>query len=105
MPDETPKVWIWRGLRPGASRSTFRSPTTAFTAELIAGRAVDLTYTVTTGRGTWVLRRPPLGHVLPTSTTWGREYRVIRARGAGVPVPRTGVGCARTSTSTARRST
>jgi aminoglycoside phosphotransferase (APT) family kinase protein len=34
-----------------------------------------------------VLRRPPLGHVLPTAHDMGREYRVISAlHGTGIPV-------------------
>lgn len=36
-----------------------------------------------------VLRRPPLGHVLPTAHDMSREYRVLRAlHGTAVPVPR-----------------
>jgi len=36
-----------------------------------------------------VLRRPPLGHVLPTAHDMGREYRVLSAlHGTAVPVPR-----------------
>jgi aminoglycoside phosphotransferase (APT) family kinase protein len=35
-----------------------------------------------------VIRRPPLGHVLPTAHDMAREYRVIRAlHGTAVPVP------------------
>ena len=35
-----------------------------------------------------VLRRPPLGHVLPTAHDMGREYQVLSAlRGTAVPVP------------------
>src|SRR5215472_801316 len=36
-----------------------------------------------------VLRRPPLGHVLPTAHDMGREFRVLSAlHGTAVPVPR-----------------
>jgi aminoglycoside phosphotransferase (APT) family kinase protein len=36
-----------------------------------------------------VLRRPPLGHVLPTAHDMGREYRVLSALdGTDIPVPR-----------------
>lgn len=55
-------------------------------AELIAGGRSNLTYRVTDGTSTWALRRPPLGHVLPTAHDMGREYRVISAL-AGTPVP------------------
>ncbi|GAA4211781.1 phosphotransferase family protein [Actinocatenispora rupis] len=57
-------------------------------AEVIAGGRSNLTYRVTDGTSRWVLRRPPLGHVLPTAHDMGREYRVISALGAtAVPVP------------------
>ena len=57
---------------------------------LIAGGHSNLTYKVTDARGTeFVLRRPPLGHVLATAHDMGREYRVISALGpTAVPVPR-----------------
>jgi len=60
------------------------------TATLIAGGRSNLTYSITDGTSTWVLRRPPLGHVLPTAHDMAREYRVMRAlAGTAVPVPRT----------------
>ena len=59
-------------------------------AELIAGGRSNLTYTLTDGEQTWILRRPPLGHVLATAHDMGREYRVMTAlRDTRVPVPRT----------------
>ena len=64
-------------------------------AELIAGGRSNLTYRVTDGHTEWVLRRPPLGHVLPTAHNMAREYQVISAlAGTPVPVPRTYVLCA-----------
>lgn len=63
-------------------------------AELITGGKSNLTYTVTDGTTTWILRRPPLGHVLATAHDMGREYRVMSAlQGTGVPVPRTYAFC------------
>src|SRR5262252_11066911 len=68
--------------------------------ELIAGGRSNLTYRVefpapggaapAAGAATrMVLRRPPLGHVLPTAHDMGREYRVLSAlHGTAVPVPR-----------------
>jgi aminoglycoside phosphotransferase (APT) family kinase protein len=57
-------------------------------AEIIAGGRSNLTYRLTDGRSRWVIRRPPLGHVLPTAHDMAREYRVIRAlHGTAVPVP------------------
>lgn len=56
--------------------------------ELIAGGRSNLTYLVTSGDKELVLRRPPLGHVLPTAHDMTREFTVIRAlRGTDVPVP------------------
>ncbi|GAB7051879.1 phosphotransferase family protein [Catenuloplanes indicus] len=55
---------------------------------VIAGGRSNLTYTVTDGVTTWVVRRPPLGHVLATAHDMGREHRVMAAlRGTAVPVP------------------
>ncbi len=54
---------------------------------LISGGKSNLTYRVQAGDRTFVLRRPPLGHVLPTAHDMAREYRVLRALvGSGVPV-------------------
>ena len=57
--------------------------------ELISGGRSNVTYLVRGGACHWVLRRPPLGHVLPTAHDMGREYRVLAAlAGTAVPVPR-----------------
>lgn len=64
------------------------------TAELIAGGLSNLTYELRDAGGrTWVLRRPPLGHVLPTAHDMRREYRVISALRGTVPVARAYVLC------------
>ena len=56
---------------------------------LISGGRSNITYRVDAAGGTWVLRRPPLGHVLPTAHDMAREYRVIAALGGtDVPVAR-----------------
>ncbi|MFC4036068.1 phosphotransferase family protein [Streptomyces polygonati] len=55
-------------------------------ARLVEGGRSNLTYRVTDGTGTWVVRRPPLGHVLATAHDMTREHRVISAL-AGTPVP------------------
>jgi aminoglycoside phosphotransferase (APT) family kinase protein len=63
-------------------------------AELIEGGRSNLTYVVTGGGRRWVLRRPPLGHVLATAHDMAREYRVMSAlAGTAVPVPRTYALC------------
>ncbi|WP_431962402.1 phosphotransferase family protein [Nocardia sp. bgisy134] len=50
----------------------------------------NLTYRVTdAAAGAWVLRRPPLGHLLASAHDVVREARIIAAlAGTGVPVPR-----------------
>ncbi|MFE7126513.1 phosphotransferase family protein [Streptomyces sp. NPDC057617] len=57
-------------------------------ARLIEGGRSNLTYTVSDGSRRWVVRRPPLGHVLATAHDMRREYRVIEAlHPTSVPVP------------------
>ncbi|RSM51294.1 acyl-CoA dehydrogenase [Actinoplanes sp. ATCC 53533] len=59
------------------------------TATMFAGGRSNLTYAVTDGTDRWVLRRPPLGHVLPTAHDMVREHRVLHAlSAAGFPAPR-----------------
>ena len=53
---------------------------------LIAGGRSNLTYVLETRERRLVLRRPPLGHVLPTAHDMRREWRVISAL-APTPVP------------------
>jgi len=56
--------------------------------ELIAGGRSNLTYRIDLGGARLVLRRPPLGHVLPTAHDMSREFRVLTAlHGTDVPVP------------------
>ncbi len=60
-----------------------------FEASLITGGKSNLTYLVTDGVHEYVVRRPPLGHVLATAHDMSREYRVMHAlTGTAVPVPR-----------------
>jgi aminoglycoside phosphotransferase (APT) family kinase protein len=56
---------------------------------LIAGGRSNLTYTVTDSAGQrFVLRRPPLGPLLPSAHDMGREHRIMAAlAGSPVPVP------------------
>ncbi|WP_034091284.1 phosphotransferase family protein [Streptacidiphilus albus] len=63
-------------------------------AELISGGKSNLTYRLHDDTHHWVLRRPPLGHVLATAHDMSREYRVISAlAGTAVPVPGTQLLC------------
>ena len=59
-----------------------------FGFEVIAGGHSNLTYRVTGADGRrFVLRRPPLGHVLASAHDMGREHRIIAAlRDTPVPV-------------------
>ncbi|MEO6204801.1 MAG: phosphotransferase family protein, partial [Mycobacteriales bacterium] len=57
--------------------------------ELIAGGKSNLTYRVSSSVGDVILRRPPLGHVLPTAHDMNREYTAMDAlRDTVVPVPK-----------------
>jgi len=59
--------------------------------ELLAGGHSNLTYRVTDrAANTYVLRRPPLGHVLQSAHDMGREHKIIFAlQGSAVPVATT----------------
>ncbi|MFB9313643.1 phosphotransferase family protein [Nocardioides plantarum] len=75
------------GVRPGELAGPV-------TATLIAGGKSNLTYSVTDGTSTFVVRRPPLGHVQATAHDMGREYTAMSALAASdVPVPRTLAHC------------
>jgi len=69
-----------------------RSP---FRYALIAGGRSNLTYEVADREGRrFVLRRPPLGHVLESAHDVAREHRIISALGlTAVPVPRARALC------------
>src|SRR4051794_39766139 len=57
---------------------------------LIPGGKSTLPSRVAGAAGEIILRRPPLGHILPTAHDMAREYRVLTALdGTAVPVPRT----------------
>ena len=57
-------------------------------AQIITGGKSNITYLISDGADRWVVRRPPLGHVLATAHDMGREFRVMSAlKGTGVPVP------------------
>ncbi|MFB6580002.1 phosphotransferase family protein [Streptomyces sp. NPDC056402] len=68
-------------VRPGMAAGALRG-------RLIEGGRSNLTYEITDGTARWVVRRPPLGHVLATAHDMRREHRVIEAlHGTAVPVP------------------
>jgi aminoglycoside phosphotransferase (APT) family kinase protein len=82
--DDVPRLGRWlgeNGVTPTGTPPRVR---------LIAGGRSNLTYLLEPGEdaGRLVLRRPPLGHVLPTAHDMSREYRVLSAlAGTEVPVP------------------
>ncbi len=58
-------------------------------AEQFAGGQSNPTYKLLSGAGSYVLRRKPLGQLLPSAHAVDREYRVMLAlAGTAVPVPR-----------------
>ena len=68
------------------------------TGEVIAGGKSNLTYVVTDGTGSVIVRRPPLGHVLATAHDMVREHRVMAAlQETAVPVPEMYAVCADTA--------
>jgi aminoglycoside phosphotransferase (APT) family kinase protein len=74
------------GAMEGSNEGTTPGPGRALRAELIQGGKSNLTYRLSDGSHDWVLRRPPLGHVLATAHDMAREYRVMSAL-APTPVP------------------
>ncbi|MFG6197124.1 phosphotransferase family protein [Nonomuraea sp. JJY05] len=72
-------AWMGRNV-PGAGEP--------LSVSLISGGRSNLTYLIEARDQRLVLRRPPLGHVLPTAHDMRREWRVISALAATpVPVP------------------
>lgn len=65
-----------------------QDPTGPLTARQIAGGRSNLTFFLTDAANRrWVLRRPPLGHVMATAHDVAREARVLQALADAVPVP------------------
>ena len=76
------------GVRPGEI-------TGDLTGHLIAGGKSNLTYEVTDGASSWIVRRPPMGHVQATAHDMGREFTAMSALAdTDVPVPVMHAHCA-----------
>ncbi|WP_217170799.1 phosphotransferase family protein [Streptomyces sp. AC512_CC834] len=87
-PDHPPGLDLDR-LRGLLDRERPGLVTGALSGRLIEGGRSNLTYAVSDGTARWVVRRPPLGHVLATAHDMRREHRVISAlHPTHVPVPR-----------------
>lgn len=77
---DVPKVTAWLEANIAGAHGPF-------TFDLIAGGHSNITYKVTGADGTaYVLRRPPLGHLLASAHDMGREHRIIAAL-TDTPVP------------------
>jgi len=80
LPIERLEAWL------GGHVEGFRGP---LAAERFAGGQSNPTYRLTTGSGSYVLRRKPPGLLLPSAHAVDREFRVMRALAdTPVPVPR-----------------
>jgi aminoglycoside phosphotransferase (APT) family kinase protein len=85
---ENPKGLDLGALQDWLERERPELVTGPLTASLITGGKSNLTYTLSAGSRDYVVRRPPLGHVLATAHDMGREYRVMAALApTNVPVP------------------
>jgi aminoglycoside phosphotransferase (APT) family kinase protein len=86
---ETPPGVDLERLRPWFASNVDDASGEPLRASLISGGRSNLTYAIADSAHEWVLRRPPLGHVLPTAHDMAREYKVLAALAAtDVPVPR-----------------
>jgi aminoglycoside phosphotransferase (APT) family kinase protein len=73
----------------GRSNLTYRVELATAEADPDTDTATDTAVAAAGGLSRVVVRRPPLGHVLPTAHDMGREYRVLSALAdSAVPVPR-----------------
>jgi aminoglycoside phosphotransferase (APT) family kinase protein len=91
---DTPEGVDLERLRPWFATHVAAAGDAELHAELIAGGRSNLTYAIGNGERSWVLRRPPLGHVVETAHDMGREYRVLSAlAGTEVPVPKVEAFC------------
>lgn len=87
-PDHPPGLDLDR-LRGLLDRERPGLVTGALSGLLIEGGRSNLTYAITDSTTKWVVRRPPLGHVLATAHDMKREHRVISAlHPTNVPVPK-----------------
>jgi aminoglycoside phosphotransferase (APT) family kinase protein len=74
------------------------SPVGELSATVVGHGRSNITYRIEADGKEWVLRRPPLSHVLPTAHDMKREFRVISAlEGTDVAVPHAIALCEDTS--------
>jgi aminoglycoside phosphotransferase (APT) family kinase protein len=88
-PENSPPGLDLGRLAPYLAQATGGALAGPLTATVISGGRSNLTYLVDGPGGHVVVRRPPLGHVLPSAHDMAREYRVISALSAiDFPVPK-----------------
>ena len=64
------------------------APVDELSAKVVGHGRSNITYRIEADGQAWVLRRPPLSHVLPTAHDMKREFRIISAlEPTAVPVP------------------
>ncbi len=86
MPETVPGI-DFEHLTPWFSANV--APVSELRATIIGHGRSNLTYRIEAGGRSWVLRRQPLSHVLPTAHDMKREFRVISAlQSTAVPVPK-----------------
>src|SRR3954452_22688423 len=82
-PDATARLGQWLVANVGTPADA------PLDVEVISGGASNLTLGVTVGGQRLVVRRPPVGHFLPTAHDMTREHRMYApVHGTAVPVPR-----------------
>jgi aminoglycoside phosphotransferase (APT) family kinase protein len=85
LPVERLNAWLCANL------PAYRGPVSV---EPFAGGRSNPTYRMKAASGEYVLRRKPVGQILPSAHAVDREFRVLGAvRAAGIPVPRVHVLC------------
>ena len=96
--DAVPGVDLER-LDPWLAAHVEPHPEGELSARLLAGGRSNISCAVSDSVGrTWVVRRPPLGHVMPSAHDMGREFRVLSGLNrVGVPAPRALAYCEDTS--------
>jgi aminoglycoside phosphotransferase (APT) family kinase protein len=84
------RLGAWLAAHVPTARDTSAGAGSRLVVEQLSGGASNLTFRVRDGRNDWVLRRPPLSHVLATANDMRREHTVQRAL-APTDVPTAGV--------------
>jgi aminoglycoside phosphotransferase (APT) family kinase protein len=88
VPEEVPPGVDLERLRPWFAENVAGATGGELHASLISGGRSNLTYSIGDEANEWVLRRPPLGHVLPTAHDMAREYKALAGLApTDVPVP------------------